>query len=196
MPDDDRGCDGPGAHPPLPGQWLPASWPARTARAAAMRCTRSVLHTPAIFDEWMSRALALATLAAHEGDVPVGAVVVDAAGRVIGEGRNLRERTHDPTAHAEVVALRAAAAARGDWNLEGCTLVVTLEPCVMCAGAILQSRVSRVVFGAWDEKAGAAGSVHDLLRDRRLPYRAEVIGGVREDDTRVLLQEFFEARRP
>jgi len=161
-----------------------------------MRCTRNVLHTPAIFDAWMSRALVLAESAAREGDVPVGAVVVDAAGRIIGEGRNLRELTHDPTAHAEVVALRAAAAEQGDWNLAGCTLVVTLEPCVMCAGAILQSRVSRVVFGAWDEKAGAAGSVHDLLRDRRLPSRAEVIGGVREDDARALLQAFFTERRP
>ncbi|KQP70713.1 cytidine deaminase [Microbacterium sp. Leaf288] len=143
----------------------------------------------------MDRALALAAAAGDAGDVPVGAVVTDAAGTVIGEGRNLREALHDPTAHAEVVALRAAAAARGNWNLEGCTLVVTLEPCVMCAGAVLQSRVSRLVFGAWDEKAGAAGSVYDVVRDRRLPYRAEVVAGVREAEASALLRSFFDARR-
>lgn len=161
-----------------------------------MLSTRSVLPAPAIFNDWMSHAIRLAIAAGADGDVPVGAVVVDAAGHIIGEGKNLREVTHDPTAHAEVVAIRAAAAARGGWNLDGCTLVVTLEPCVMCAGAILQSRLSRVVFGAWDEKAGAAGSVYDLLRDRRLPYRAEVIGGVREDETKRFLQAFFTEKRP
>jgi tRNA(adenine34) deaminase len=143
----------------------------------------------------MQRALALAEEAAASGDVPVGAVVTDADGRVIGEGRNLREATHDPTAHAEVVALRGAAASLGSWNLEGCTLVVTLEPCVMCAGAVLQSRLSRLVFGAWDEKAGAAGSIYDVVRDRRLPHRAEVVAGVREDEASALLRAFFEARR-
>jgi tRNA(adenine34) deaminase len=143
----------------------------------------------------MDRALALAAAAGEAGDVPVGAVVTDAAGSVIGEGRNLRELGHDPTAHAEVVALRAAAAAVGSWNLEGCTLVVTLEPCVMCAGAVLQSRISRLVFGAWDEKAGAAGSVYDVVRDRRLPYRAEVVAGVREAEASALLRGFFDARR-
>lgn len=143
----------------------------------------------------MERALALAATAAGSGDVPVGAVVTDAAGRVIGEGRNLREATHDPTAHAEVVALRAAAASLSSWNLEGCSLVVTLEPCVMCAGAVLQSRVSRLVFGAWDEKAGAAGSVYDVIRDRRLPHRAEVVAGVREAEASALLRAFFDARR-
>jgi tRNA(adenine34) deaminase len=143
----------------------------------------------------MDRALALAAAAGEAGDVPVGAVVTDAAGAVIAEGRNLRELEHDPTAHAEVVALRAAAAERGAWNLEGCTLVVTLEPCVMCAGAVLQSRVSRLVFGAWDEKAGAAGSVYDVVRDRRLPYRAEVVAGVREAEASALLRAFFDARR-
>jgi tRNA(adenine34) deaminase len=114
---------------------------------------------------------------------------------VVGEGRNLREVTGDPTAHAEVVALREAAASRDTWNLEGCTLVVTLEPCVMCAGALLQARVSRLVFGAWDDKAGAAGSVYDVVRDRRLPYRAEVVGGVAEEAATRLLQEFFTDRR-
>jgi tRNA(adenine34) deaminase len=143
----------------------------------------------------MARALQLAEAAGGAGDVPVGAVVTDAAGRAIGEGRNLREPTHDPTAHAEIVALRAAAAASRSWNLEGCTLVVTLEPCLMCAGALLQARVSRLVFGAWDDKAGAAGSVYDVVRDRRLPYRAEVVGGVAEEAASALLRSFFEARR-
>lgn len=153
------------------------------------------MHTDPADDLAMQRALDLATAAAEAGDVPVGAVVVDSSGEIIGEGRNLREITHDPTAHAEVVALREAAQRYESWNLEGCTLVVTLEPCVMCAGAILQSRISRVVFGAWDDKAGAAGSMYDLLRDRRLPYRAEVIGGVAEDEASTLLRSFFEERR-
>jgi tRNA(adenine34) deaminase len=143
----------------------------------------------------MERALALAAAAGEAGDVPVGAVVTDAAGRVIGEGRNLREVDHDPTAHAEVVAMRAAAAELGSWNLEGCTLVVTLEPCVMCAGAVLQSRISRLVFGAWDDKAGAVGSMYDIVRDRRLPHRAEVVAGVRADAASALLRSFFDARR-
>ena len=143
----------------------------------------------------MDRALALAADAGRAGDIPVGAVVTDAAGGVIGEGRNLREVTHDPLAHAEVVAMREAAATLQSWNLEGCTLVVTLEPCLMCAGALLQARVSRVVFGAWDEKAGAAGSMYDVVRDRRLPYRAEVVGGVRQETASALLQEFFQTRR-
>lgn len=143
----------------------------------------------------MGRALVLADAAGDAGDVPVGAVVLDLDGHVIGEGRNLREETGDPTAHAEIVALREAAARVGSWNLEGRTLVVTLEPCLMCAGAILQSRISRVVFGAWDDKAGAAGSLYDVLRDRRLPYRAEVIGGVEADAATALLRAFFESRR-
>lgn len=143
----------------------------------------------------MDLALALARAAGAHGDVPVGAVVAGPDGAILAEGGNERELTNDPTAHAEVVALRAAAAARGSWNLEGCTLAVTLEPCVMCAGAILQARVSRVVFGAWDEKAGAAGSVHDLLRDRRLPVRVEVVAGVREAESAALLRAFFTPRR-
>ncbi|GAA2859239.1 nucleoside deaminase [Microbacterium arabinogalactanolyticum] len=149
----------------------------------------------AAYDEPMARALALAAEAAADGDVPVGAVVLDPAGAIIGEGRNIREITHDPTGHAEVVALRAAAEAHGGWNLEGHSLVVTLEPCVMCAGAILQARIGRVVFGAWDDKAGAAGSMYDLLRDRRLPYRAEVIGGIRAEEATAQLRDFFESRR-
>lgn len=146
-------------------------------------------------DHAMKRALALAAEAGAAGDVPVGAVVMDAVGRIIGEGHNLREQNHDPTGHAEIIALRTAAASVGSWNLENHTLVVTLEPCVMCAGAILQARIGRVVFGAWDEKAGAAGSMYDLLRDRRLPYRAEVVGGVEADAATALLRGFFEARR-
>ncbi|MEW2461625.1 MULTISPECIES: tRNA adenosine(34) deaminase TadA [unclassified Microbacterium] len=143
----------------------------------------------------MQRALVLAAEAAADAEIPVGAVVLDAQGRMLAEGRNTRETTHDPTGHAEVVALRAAAAALGSWNLDGCTLVVTLEPCLMCAGAILQARVGRVVFGAWDDKAGAAGSMYDVLRDRRLPYRAEVIGGVDEEASTALLRDFFAQRR-
>lgn len=143
----------------------------------------------------MRRALALAAEAAGDDEVPVGAVVIDADGVVIGAGRNLRESTGDPTAHAEVVALRAAAASLGSWHLADCTLVVTLEPCVMCAGAVLQARVPRVVFGAWDDKAGAAGSMYDVLRDRRLPHRVEVVGGVCEADAVAVLQRFFAARR-
>ncbi|EYT58106.1 cytidine deaminase [Microbacterium sp. UCD-TDU] len=143
----------------------------------------------------MARALVLAAEAAAASEIPVGAVVLDSYGRIIAEGRNTREETHDPTGHAEIEALRRAAAVVGSWNLEGHTLVVTLEPCVMCAGAILQARIGRVVFGAWDDKAGAAGSMYDVLRDRRLPYRAEVIGGVAADAATALLRSFFEQRR-
>ncbi|GAA4780143.1 nucleoside deaminase [Microbacterium gilvum] len=143
----------------------------------------------------MGRALALADLAAADGDIPVGAVVLGPDGAVLGEGRNLREHMHDPSAHAEVVALREAGAATGSWNLEGCTLVVTLEPCLMCAGALLQARIGRLVFGAWDDKAGAAGSLYDVVRDRRLPYRAEVVAGVREVESAARLRRFFDARR-
>jgi tRNA(adenine34) deaminase len=143
----------------------------------------------------MVRARELAVEAAAHGDIPVGAVVTDLAGAIVGEGRNLRELTGDPLAHAEVVALRAAADALSSWNLEHCTLVVTLEPCLMCAGAISQARVGRVVFGAWDDKAGAAGSLYDVLRDRRLPHRSEVVGGVGAEESAALLREFFLARR-
>lgn len=144
----------------------------------------------------MQEAIAEAREALDTGDVPVGAVVIDAAGAIIGRGHNEREKSHDPTAHAEVVALREAAAGRGDWQLNGCSLVVTLEPCVLCAGAILAARIDRVVFGAWDLKAGAAGSVVDLLRERRLPHRVgEVVGGVDERECASLLAEFFSARR-
>lgn len=153
------------------------------------------LPAPAADLAAMDRALELAAHAAAAGDIPVGAVVVDAGGVIIAEGGNLREQSADPLAHAEIVALRAAAAAAGSWHLDDCTLVVTLEPCLMCAGAILQAHVGRVVFGAWDVKAGAAGSMYDVLRDRRLPHRAEVVGGVREAEASALLRAFFEARR-
>ena len=143
--------------------------------------------------QWMLLALAEARAALATGDVPVGAVVLDESGLVIGRGRNERELHQDPTLHAEVVAIRQAAAATGDWHLTGCTLVVTLEPCVMCAGAILAARVPTVVFGAWDEKAGAVGSVYDVLRDRRLNHRVEVFAGVNEAECALLLTDFFEA---
>ncbi|MDN5716980.1 MAG: nucleoside deaminase [Janibacter sp.] len=144
----------------------------------------------------MARALELAAEAAADGDIPVGAVVVDAGGALIGEGRNTRERDGDPTGHAEVVAMRAAAVAKGEWRLTGCTLVVTLEPCPMCAGAVVASRVPRVVLGAWDPKMGACGSVWDVVRDRRSIHRAEVIGGVREGEAAQLLVDFFADHRP
>lgn len=144
----------------------------------------------------MAAALVEARAALASDDVPVGAVVLDVRGAIIGRGRNEREKLADPTAHAEVVALRQAAAATGDWQLTGCTLVVTLEPCVLCAGAILAARIDRVVFGAWDDKAGAAGSVIDLLRERRLPHRVgEVVGGVDEQECASLLEGFFRERR-
>jgi tRNA(adenine34) deaminase len=145
--------------------------------------------------ERMVEALASARIAMDHGDVPVGALVIDAGGTTIGAGRNERELLQDPTAHAEILALRAAAAATGSWHLENTTLVVTLEPCSMCAGAILAARVPVVVFGAWDEKAGAAGSVHDLLRDRRLPHRVEVYPGVQAEESAELLRFFFSAKR-
>ncbi len=144
----------------------------------------------------MRAALDEARAALASGDVPVGAIVLDESGAIIGRGRNERELHADPTAHAEVVALRQAAAARSDWQLSGCSLIVTLEPCVLCSGAILAARIDRVVFGAWDAKAGAAGSVVDLLRERRLPHRVtEVVGGVDERESAELLAEFFAERR-
>ncbi|MBF4600273.1 nucleoside deaminase [Frigoribacterium sp. VKM Ac-1396] len=143
----------------------------------------------------MSLALVEADACRVSADVPVGAVVVDADGVVIATGRNERELRQDPTAHAEVIALRAAARHTGDWHLTGTTLVVTLEPCPMCAGALLAARVPRLVYGAWDDKAGGAGSVYDIARDRRLPHRAEVYAGVREAECRAQLDAFFAERR-
>ena len=147
------------------------------------------------YGERMRELLADARLAEASGDVPVSAMVLDASGRVIGCGRNERELRHDPTAHAEVLALREAAEQTGDWRLEGCTLIVTLEPCVMCAGAILGARVPTVVFGAWDEKAGAVGSVYDVLRDVRLNHRVEVWAGVEAEACAEALTTFFRSPR-
>jgi tRNA(adenine34) deaminase len=147
------------------------------------------------YEKWMREAIADAHLALATGDVPVAALVIAADGTVIGRGHNERELRQDPTAHAEVVAIREAARTTGDWHLTGATLVVTLEPCVMCAGAILSARIPRVVFGAWDEKAGAVGSVYDVLRDRRLNHTVEVVAGIAAEDCAALLLDFFEARR-
>ena len=141
------------------------------------------------------RALELAVVAPRTGDVPVGAVVVDAAGRELAASCNAREALGDPTAHAEVLALRAAAAAQGEWRLDGCTLAVTVEPCTMCAGAIGLARVSRLVFGAWEPKTGAVGSLWDVLRDRRLSHRPEVVSGVLATDCAALLESFFAGQR-
>ena len=144
---------------------------------------------------WLGEALAQAAQTVGSQDVPVGAVVVDPGGTVIGRGHNVREERGDPTGHAEVVALRDAATTMGHWRLDGCTLVVTLEPCVMCAGAAMAARLERVVFGAWDPKAGACGSVWDLTRDPLATHTVEVIGGVRADEAAGLLVDFFEGRR-
>ncbi|MFJ5862733.1 nucleoside deaminase [Pseudarthrobacter sp. NPDC092439] len=156
--------------------------------------------------EWMGLALAEARRALATADVPIGAVVIGPDGGLLGSGRNQREELGDPTAHAEVVAIREAAArlrerarlgggADDGWRLADCTLVVTLEPCAMCAGAVVLSRIPRVVFGAWDEKAGAAGSVFDVLRERRLNHWVEVYPGVREAECAALLREFFATHR-
>lgn len=143
----------------------------------------------------MSAALEEARAALATGDVPIGAVVLDPGGHVVGRGRNVREATADPTGHAEVVALREASRGRGEWRLDGHTLVVTLEPCTMCAGAAVLSRVERVVFGAWDPKAGAAGSLWDVVRDRRLNHRPEVVAEVLSAESAALLEEFFAEHR-
>lgn len=151
------------------------------------------LPAPEVLRQAMQLALDEARLALATEDVPIGAVVIDADGNVVGRGRNQREATGDPMAHAEVVALQDAARHLGNWNLAGTTLIVTLEPCLMCAGAILAARVETVAFGAWDQKAGAAGSVYDVLRDLRLPYRVEVYSGIEEEACARLLTEFFSA---
>ncbi|MFD3367579.1 tRNA adenosine(34) deaminase TadA [Streptomyces albidoflavus] len=163
--------------PGPPGPAGPAPDPVRTPWEPAMR-----------------QALAEAQRAGRGGDVPVGAVVLDPDGRLLSAAHNEREADGDPTAHAEILALRRAAARSGRWRLTDCTLVVTLEPCTMCAGAAVQSRVDRVVYGARDEKAGAAGSLWDVVRDRRLNHRPEVIEGVLAADCAALLTEFFRAR--
>jgi tRNA(adenine34) deaminase len=145
--------------------------------------------------EPMRLAIDEAQAAQVTGDVPIGAVVVGPAGAVIGRGRNAREAESDPTAHAEILALRAASAAVGSWRLDGCTLVVTLEPCTMCAGAAVLARVDRLVYGTADPKGGAVGSLWDLVRDRRLNHRPEVVSGVLADECAALLRKFFDAQR-
>ncbi|MGH8823096.1 MAG: nucleoside deaminase [Jiangellaceae bacterium] len=147
------------------------------------------------YDDAMRAALDHARQAGQTGDVPVGAVVLDAAGAVVGGGRNAREALADPTAHAEMLALQAAARLVGSWRLEGYTLVVTLEPCPMCAGAAVLARVARLVYGAVDPKAGAVGSLWDLVRDRRLNHRPEVVSGVLADECGAVLREFFATHR-
>jgi tRNA(adenine34) deaminase len=145
------------------------------------------------YNDLMLEALAEAALSGT--DVPVGALIIDAEGKVLAKAHNNREVTHDPTGHAEIIAIREATAAIKDWRLTGCTLVVTLEPCVMCAGAIVSARIPKVVFGAWDERVGASGSLYDLLRDGRLGNPVEVIAGVLEDQAAAQLREFFQAKR-
>ena len=156
------------------------------------------MSAPGADDRWvaaMSRALAEARDALATDDVPVGAVVVGPDGAHLAVGRNVREARQDPTGHAELVAIRAAASVLGSWRLDGCTLVVTLEPCTMCAGAAVLARLDRIVYGAHDPKAGAVGSLWDVVRDRRLNHRPEVLTGVLADDCSALLREFFAVRR-
>jgi len=143
----------------------------------------------------MQAALSLAKVAADKGDVPVGAIVVNEAGEILGTGQNFREQSNDPTAHAEIIAIRQAAEKIGSWRLDELTLVVTLEPCSMCAGAILQSRIKRLVFGAWDEKAGAVGSAMDVIRDPRAITKVEVISGIMEKECSEVLSDFFNKKR-
>jgi tRNA(adenine34) deaminase len=148
------------------------------------------------FDEAaIDAALLVAREALRAGEVPVGAVVLDRSGVVVASAHNEREGGHDPTAHAEIVALRRAGEVLGSWHLDGCTVAVTLEPCTMCAGAIVLARIERLVFGAWDPKAGAVGSLWDVVRDRRLNHRPAVAAGVRETESSALLAEFFAQKR-
>jgi tRNA(adenine34) deaminase len=148
------------------------------------------------YEEAMAKAIELARAAASaSGDVPVGAIVLNGDGEVIATGANQREISHNPVAHAEIIAIQKAASAISNWRLDGCTLVVTLEPCAMCAGAISQARIPRVVFGAWDEKAGAVGSQWDLLRDPRQLHKPEIIAGVMADECAALLADFFQDKR-
>jgi len=150
---------------------------------------------PGEYDGAMRLALAEARRCRDSGDVPIGAVLLSPTDEVVGSGHNLREAVQDPTAHAELVALRDGAARLGSWRLDDCTLVVTLEPCTMCAGAVVLARVRRLVFGAHDPKAGAVGSLWDVVRDRRLNHRPEIVGGVLEEETGSLIREFFAQHR-
>ena len=148
-----------------------------------------------VFIEAMHKSLELAAKASQQGDVPVGAVVLNPAGEIVGQGFNTREIDNDPMNHAEIVAMREAATANNSWRLDDHTLVVTLEPCTMCAGAAVQARIGRIVFGAFDDKAGAVGSLWDVVRDRRLPHRPEVVSGVMAVECGAILSEFFKAQR-
>lgn len=152
------------------------------------------MQNPA-FIEAMREALVLAATALQQGEVPIGALVLDPMGQVVGQGFNTREQDHDPMNHAEVIALRMAALAKKSWRLDDHTLVTTLEPCTMCAGAAVQARIGRIVFGAFDAKAGAVGSLWDVVRDRRLPHRPEVVSGVLADECAAILSEFFKNQR-
>ena len=147
------------------------------------------------FEKLMQQAISVAKDAAVHNDVPVGALVVNEQGEILGTGHNLREENNDPTAHAEMVAMRNAAAKIGSWRMDELTMIVTLEPCAMCAGAISQSRFKRLVFGAWDEKAGAVGSVWDVIRDQRNLNKVEVVTGVLEKECSAILTNFFEEKR-
>lgn len=148
------------------------------------------------YEEAMAKAIELARAAASaSGDVPVGAIILNKENEVIATGANQREMSHNPVAHAEIIAIQKAASAIGNWRLDDCTLVVTLEPCAMCAGAIAQARIPKLIFGAWDEKAGAVGSQWDLLRDPRQLHKPEVIAGVMAEECAALLAEFFQEKR-
>lgn len=148
------------------------------------------------YEEAMAKAIELARAAASaSGDVPVGAIILNKDNEVIATGANQREMSNNPVAHAEIIAIQKAASAIGNWRLDDCTLVVTLEPCAMCAGAIAQARIPKLIFGAWDEKAGAVGSQWDLLRDPRQLHKPEVIAGVMAEECAALLAEFFQEKR-
>ena len=147
------------------------------------------------YADWLGLALDQARVALTTDDVPVGAVIVDAGGRVIGVGPNRRVADADPLAHAEIVAIRAAAATLGHYRLDDCTIAVTLEPCLMCAGAIMQSRISHIVFGTWDPKAGACGSAWDVIAQNPSPHRVDAVGGIRQAECAQILTDFFRARR-
>ena len=156
----------------------------------------STIATLAEHERWMRLALDEGKRAACAGEIPIGAVVVNAEGEIIGAGHNTREHDHDPTGHAEIHAIRQASQHLKTWRLEECTLVVTVEPCLMCAGAILMARIPTVVMGAWEEKTGAVGSQYDVLRDRRLGLDVQVYAGVLREECAGLMRTFFEARRP
>lgn len=202
QPAGDRNREHPTAHTPGPTAPPPPSSPSPPPEASDPStpppAPSDQPHDP-VRGPWqpaMRQALSEATRATETGDVPVGAIVLGPDGAVLGRGRNEREATGDPTAHAETIAIREAAHAVGAWRLSGCTLVVTLEPCTMCAGATVLARLDRVVYGAHDPKAGAAGSLWDVIRDRRLNHRPEVIPGVLPDECGTLLTRFFRTATP